>query len=166
VLIRPLLFGGFFHGAIFTLPANNVLVGMGRHYHGIMAFMADGFLAAPIYLAFAGIGTAWYMYIYRPTVPARLAARWHFLYEVLRRKYGFDELYIDGLAAGARAIGRFLWRVGDVQLIDGAMVNGTARLIGRLAKLGRRLQSGYIYHYAFAVIIGLFVLMTFFLHHI
>jgi len=166
VLMRPLLFGDFFGHAIFVLPADNVLAGMGRHYHGVMAFIGDGFLSAPLYLALSGIGCAWYMYIYRPSVPARVAARLHFAYEILRKKYGFDELYIDGFAAGARALGRFLWRVGDVQLIDGAMVNGTARLIGRLARLGRKLQSGYIYHYAFAVILGLFVFMTFFLHHI
>ncbi|MHB8253395.1 MAG: NADH-quinone oxidoreductase subunit L [Acidiferrobacter sp.] len=165
LLIRPLLFGHFFHGAIFVLPADNVLAAMGRHYHGIMAFMEDGFVTPPLYLALSGIATAWYLYIYRPALPERIATRFHFLYHVLRKKYWFDEVYIDGLAAGARALGRFLWRVGDVQLIDGALVDGTARLIGRLAKLGRKLQSGYIYHYAFAVILGLFVLMTFFLHH-
>ena len=166
VLMRPLLFGHFFRGAIFVLPADNALARMGLHYHGVLAFIGDGFVSPPLYLALSGVATAWYLYIYRPALPELLAKRLHFFYEILRRKYGFDEVYIDGLAAGARALGRFLWRVGDMQIIDGAMVNGTARVIGRLAAWGRKIQSGYIYHYAFAVILGLFVLMTFFLHHV
>ncbi|MHB1565414.1 MAG: NADH-quinone oxidoreductase subunit L [Acidiferrobacter sp.] len=165
VLIRPLLFGHYFGTSITVLPRNNVLGVMATHYHGVLAFVLDGFMAAPLYLALSGIGAAWYLYIYRPELPARIAHRLPELYRILQRKYGFDELYIDGFARSARAIGRFLWRVGDVQLIDGAMVNGTARLVGRLAGRMRNLQSGYIYHYAFAIIVGLFVLMTFFLHH-
>ena len=166
VLIRPLLFGSFFHGAIFVLPVDNALARMATHFHGVMAFIGASFASPPLYLALSGMATAWYMYIYRPAIPSLLVKRLHGVYEILCHKYGFDELYIDGFAAGARALGRFLWKIGDIELIDGVMVNGTARMIGRLARLGRRLQSGYIYHYAFAVILGLFVLMTFFLHHI
>ncbi|MHB1511870.1 MAG: NADH-quinone oxidoreductase subunit L [Acidiferrobacter sp.] len=165
VLMRPLLFGHFFRGSLYVRPADNPLLRMAPHYHGVWAFIAAAFVSPPLYLALAGIATAWYMYILRPELPAQLARRLHILYAILRAKYGFDEVYEQGATRAARAVGRFLWRVGDVQIIDGTMVNGTARLIGRIAAWGRRLQSGYIYHYAFAVILGLFVLMTFFLHH-
>lgn len=164
-LMRPLLFGRFFRGSIFVLPADNTLARMAPHFHGIAAFIGASFVSLPLYLALSGMALAWYMYIYRPATPALLVKRLHGAYEILCHKYGFDELYIDGFAASARGLGRFLWKIGDIELIDGVMVNGTARVIGRLARLGRRLQSGYIYHYAFAVILGLFVLMTFFLHH-
>jgi NADH-quinone oxidoreductase subunit L len=137
---------------------------MAPHYHGVLAFIGAAFLSPPLYLALAGIASAWYLYIRRPELPAEMARRLHVAYAVLRAGYGFDAVYLEGFAASARAAGRFLWRVGDVQLIDGALVNGTARLVGRIAAWGRRLQSGYIYHYAFAIILGLFVLMTFFLH--
>lgn len=165
ILMRPFLFGHFFGSSIFVSPADNGLARMGLHYHGALGFIGDALVSPPLYLALAGIATAWYLYIYRPALPALMARRARFFYEILQSKYGFDELYIDGFARGARSLGLFLWRIGDVQIIDGAMVNGTARLIGRLAILGRKLQSGYIYHYAFAVILGLFVLMTFFLNH-
>ena len=165
VLMRPLLFGHFFRGSLYVRPADNPLLRMAPHYHGVWAFIAAAFVSPPLYLALAGIATAWYMYILRPELPAQMARRLHILYAILRAKYGFDEIYEQGATRAARAVGRFLWRVGDVQIIDGTMVNGTARLIGRIAAWGRRLQSGYIYHYAFAVILGLFVLMTFFLHH-
>jgi NADH-quinone oxidoreductase subunit L len=164
VLIRPLLFGHFFRGALYVRAADNPLTRMASHYHGMLAFIGTAFVSAPLYLALAGIATAWYLYIYRPELPARITHHLHGFYTVLRAGYGFDAVYLDGIAASARAAGRFLWRVGDVQLIDGAIVNGTARLVGRIAAWGRRLQSGYIYHYAFAIILGLFVLMTFFLH--
>ncbi len=164
LLMRPLLFGHFFRGSLYVRPADNPLLRMAPHYHGVLAFIGAAFLSPPLYLALAGIASAWYLYIRRPELPAEMARRLHVAYAVLRAGYGFDAVYLEGFAASARAAGRFLWRVGDVQLIDGALVNGTARLIGRIAAWGRRLQSGYIYHYAFAVILGLFVLMTFFLH--
>ena len=164
LLMRPLLFGHFFQGSLYVRPADNPLLRMAPHYHGVLAFIGAAFLSPPLYLALAGIASAWYLYIRRPELPAEMARRLHVAYAVLRAGYGFDAVYLEGFAASARAAGRFLWRVGDVQLIDGALVNGTARLVGRIAAWGRRLQSGYIYHYAFAIILGLFVLMTFFLH--
>ncbi len=164
LLMRPLLFGHFFQGALYVRPSDNPLARMAPHYHGVLAFIGAAFISPPLYLALGGIATAWYLYIRRPELPPLMARRLHVFYAVLRAGYGFDAVYLSGFAATARAAGRFLWRIGDVQIIDGAMVNGTARLVGRIAAWGRRLQSGYIYHYAFAIILGLFVLMTFFLH--
>jgi NADH-quinone oxidoreductase subunit L len=86
------------------------------------------------------------------------------VYNILVRKYGVDEFYQAVFAGGARRLGGLLWRIGDVKIIDGLAVNGTARAIGWLSSVVRHVQSGYIYHYAFAMIIGLFLLMTFFLH--
>lgn len=166
VLMRPLLFGHYFGTAITVLPHHDVLAVMASHYHGVPAFIMAGFTSLPVYLAVSGIVVAWYLYIHQPQLPARIAHRFHGVYRVLQQKYGFDALYIDGLAGSARAVGRFLWRVGDIQLIDGTLVNGTARLVARLAGRMRNLQSGYVYHYAFAIIAGLFVLMTFFIHRV
>jgi NADH-quinone oxidoreductase subunit L len=89
-----------------------------------------------------------------------IARKFSLLYRILDRKYGFDELYSWLFAGGARLVGNGLWKIGDVGLIDGLMVNGSARLIGWFATVARRLQSGYIYHYAFAMIFGILVLLT------
>jgi NADH-quinone oxidoreductase subunit L len=96
----------------------------------------------------------------RPSLPAMFQRRFSLIYRVLDRKYGFDELYSWLFAGGARAVGTGLWKGGDVGVIDGVLVNGSARLIGWVASVIRYFQSGYIYHYAFAMIIGILVLLT------
>jgi NADH-quinone oxidoreductase subunit L len=98
----------------------------------------------------------------RPDIPAAIQQRFSLVYQILDNKYGFDRFNEIVFAGGARLIGSKLWKIGDVQLIDGVMVNGTAKLIGRFAGVVRKLQSGRIYHYAFAMIIGVFLLLTFF----
>src|SRR5687768_3257561 len=112
------------------------------------------------WLALAGIATAAYLYLMRPDLPAVIARRFGVLYRMLDRKYGFDELYSWLFAGGARLVGTGFWKIGDVGLIDGLLVNGSARLVGWFATVTRRLQSGYIYHYAFAMIFGILVLLT------
>lgn len=164
MFIRPLLFGGFFGHSIVVLPQHDVLARIGSDYSGLWGFTLEALRAPPLYLALAGILTAWYLYIRAPHLPGVIARKFHLLYLVFCHKYGFDELYSFVFAGGARAAGRLLWRVGDIQLIDGWMVNGTAHLVGWASGRVRKLQSGYIYHYAFAIIVGLFLLMTFFLH--
>ena len=114
----------------------------------------------PFWLALAGIATAVYLYLMRPDLPAVIRSKTGPLYTVLDRKYGFDELYSWLFAGGARLLGTGLWKGGDVGVIDGIFVNGSARLIGWFAAVIRQLQSGYIYHYAFAMIIGILVLLT------
>ncbi len=164
LLIKPLLFGHFFGNSIVVSPGDNVLSEIGRRYHGVGPFILNAFRSPPIYLAAAGIASAWYLYIRAPRLPDIISRRFHGLYTVLTNKYGFDEFNDFVFAGGARALGRALWMVGDVQIIDGLMVGGTARLVGWVSARMRRLQSGFIYHYAFAIIAGLFLLMTFFLH--
>jgi NADH-quinone oxidoreductase subunit L len=116
-------------------------------------------LAPTLYLALAGVATAWFLYIYRPKLPALIAERAKPLYLLLVNKFYFDEVFYFVFAGGTRALGKFFWQVGDVTLIDTVAINGTANGIGRLAAFLRRGQSGYLYHYAFSMIIGLCVLL-------
>ncbi|MHB1585910.1 MAG: NADH-quinone oxidoreductase subunit L [Acidiferrobacteraceae bacterium] len=164
LFVKPVLFGHFFGSSIFVAPKDNVLAQIGSRYPGRWLFVLNAFESPPIYLAMAGVATAWYLYVHAPHVPDAIRRRFHVLYDILRNKYGFDEFNDVVFAGGARALGRALWMIGDVRIIDGVMVNGTARLVGWASTRMRRLQSGFIYHYAFAIIVGLFLLMTFFLH--
>ena len=100
-----------------------------------------------------------FLYLLRPDIPAKIKSKVEGLYNLLDRKYYFDDLYIKGFAAGGRGFGRFLWEKGDQLIIDGLLVNGTAKAVGRLAGVMRHIQTGYLYTYAFAMIIGLTVLL-------
>ncbi|MEW5943093.1 MAG: NADH-quinone oxidoreductase subunit L [Pseudomonadota bacterium] len=160
--IEPMLFGGFFGDAIMVRPEHDVLGHMKEEFHGVLAFMLHGVLALPFWLALAGIGAAWFLYMKRPELPARIKEKAGIIYNVLENKYGFDAFNDWFFAGGARQLGRGLWRFGDVTVIDGFFVNGAARVVGWMSTVIRRLQSGFIYHYAFAMIIGAFVLMTWF----
>jgi NADH-quinone oxidoreductase subunit L len=158
--IEPLLFGGFFKGAIVVAPEHDVLARLGEEFHGAAAFVLHGITALPFWLALAGIVAAWYLYLRRPELPDAIAARAKWLYTLLQNKYYMDELYEKVFAAGGRGLGRLLWKVGDVAIIDGVFVNGSAKVIGWWAAVIRRFQSGFIYHYAFMMIIGVFLLLT------
>ncbi|HSD67976.1 MAG TPA: NADH-quinone oxidoreductase subunit L [Woeseiaceae bacterium] len=153
--IQPVLFGDFFGDAIRVLPAHDVLSELGSAFHGSGRFILHALQGPAVYLAAAGLATAWFLYLKRPELPATIRTRLSGLYELLDRKYYFDDLYIKGFAAGGRSIGRLLWQKGDELLIDGVMVNGTANSLARLAGVLRQLQTGYLYHYAFAMIIAL-----------
>ena len=120
------------------------------------------FWKSPVFwLAFAGFATATLMYLFRPELPGRIAATapGRLLTRVLENKYGFDDLWIKGFAGGGVVLGKLASRFGDTFVIDG-IVNGSAWLVDRFALLARRLQSGYLYHYAFAMILGLIVLLA------
>ena len=112
-----------------------------------------------LYLALLGAALAWFLYLKRPDIPESLMVRFSALYRVLVNKYYFDWFNENVIAKGARLLGSELWRVGDEKVIDGGLVNGSARLVGIVAVLARGLQSGYLYHYAFAMIFGLAVLV-------
>jgi NADH-quinone oxidoreductase subunit L len=158
--VGPMLFEGFFGGSIVVDPAHDPLLTLGEHWHGSAAFALHGLTALPFWLAIAGIATAWYLYLKRPELPDAIARRLRGLYALLVNKYYFDEIYQAVFAGGARLLGRGLWRVGDVGIIDGFFVNGSARVVGWFAGVIRRVQSGFIYHYAFMMIIGVLVLLT------
>ncbi len=158
--VGPMLFGGYFGETIFVLEQHDVLAQMGAHYQGPLGFILHGLITLPFWLAASGVAAAYYLYMVRPELPAKLKTRFTGLYNLLERKYGFDEFNERFFAAGSRKIGNLFWRIGDVKGIDGLMVNGTARAVGWFAGVARNIQSGYLYHYAFAMIIGLIVLLA------
>jgi NADH-quinone oxidoreductase subunit L len=153
--IEPVLFGGFFGDAIVVLENHDVLAHLGESFHGSAAFIQHAMQGPAVYLMAGGSLTAWFLYLKRPDLPGKLAEKFSWIYNLLDRKYYFDDLYIKGFAAGGRRIGQFLWHKGDEQIIDGVMVNGTANTVARLAGVLRQLQTGYLYHYAFAMFIGM-----------
>jgi NADH-quinone oxidoreductase subunit L len=159
-VIGPVLFGGYFGSSIVVAPAHDVLAEMGRHFQGAIALTLHAFATPGLWLALAGIATAWYLYLRRPELPGVIKEKAGLIYTILERKYGFDELYQTLFGDGAVRFGTGLWKGGDVAVIDGIMVNGSARAVGWFAALIRYLQSGFIYHYAFAMIIGILVLLT------
>jgi NADH-quinone oxidoreductase subunit L len=159
-VVGVVLFGDYFGNAVYVAPAHDVLARLGEHYHGPWAFVQHG-LRSPIPgLAGAGVMLAWYLYLKRPELAATLREKAGGLYTLLVNKYYFDAFNEKVIAAGARALGTGLWRVGDVAIIDGAAVNGSARLVGWIANVARGIQTGYLYHYAFATIIGLAALLA------
>ena len=159
-LIGPVLFGGYFADSIFILAEHNGLAEMGKEFHGVLGMMVHALSTLPFWLSLAGIAVAWFLYIKRPDLPAVIAGRFSLIYRILDKKYGFDEFNEWFFARGTRRLGQGLWRVGDVGLIDGLIVNGSARLVGWFAEIARYFQSGYIYHYAFTMIIGVLLLVT------
>lgn len=166
--IESMLFGDFFNHVIFVdAQAHPAMQHLAHHYHELLhspAGMAlHGFLTLPFALAASGVLLSWYFYMKRPDIPAAIKRKCHLIYRVLDNKYGFDSFNERVFAGGSRLIGGKLWQIGDVQLIDGAMVNGTANLVAKISSKVRHLQSGLIYHYAFAMIIGVFLFLTFFI---
>jgi len=160
--IEPVLFGGYFGNAIAVADHHDVVAEMGRHFEGPWAFLLHSFSAwatPSVYLAAAGALAAWFLYLKRPDLPARIKASLSAPYQLLINKYYFDAFNEKVLAAGSRALGKGLWRVGDQGVIDGLLVNGSARAIGAVAARVRELQTGYLYHYAFVMVIGLALLL-------
>jgi NADH-quinone oxidoreductase subunit L len=145
-------------------PAHPAIDEFRAEWHGIGAFMLHGVTALPFWLALAGIGAAWYLYLVQPALPARIAGAVRPLYTLLDNKYYFDRFNEWFFAGGARRVGNFLFNVGDRSIIDGFFVNGTAKVIGWSAALMRHIQSGYVYHYAFTMIVGVFALLTWWTH--
>ncbi|HKI74676.1 MAG TPA: NADH-quinone oxidoreductase subunit L, partial [Pseudomonadales bacterium] len=162
LVIRSVLYGHYFGSSLYVAPGNNVLGEMAGEFHGPFTMFLEGLISVPFWLSMLGVATAWFFYLKRPDLLPQVKQRLNVLYEILVRKFGFDELFINVFAASGRALGTLFWRVGDAGIIDGIIINGTARTIGRFATVVRRVQSGYLYHYAFAMIIGLLLLLTWF----
>ncbi len=155
--IGPLLFGHYFDGAIFVSDKHNPF--NPEHYHGVFSFIGHGLIQWPFWLAMLGVGTAYFLYIKRPDLPAMIAKRTDLAYRILVDKYGFDRFNDWFFAGGTRKIGTGLWQIGDVKLIDGLLVNGSANTVAWFSGVIRNVQTGLLYHYAFAMIIGLAVLL-------
>jgi NADH-quinone oxidoreductase subunit L len=153
--VKPMLFGDFFAGAIHVAPANNVLEHVGEEFHGPGSFILTALMAPPVWLAGLGVLTAYIFFLWRPTWADMAQARLRWLYTILVDKFGFDWFNEHVVMAGARLLGGGLWRFGDQMVIDDGLVNGSARTVGWLGSVMRYAQSGYLYHYAFAMILGL-----------
>jgi NADH-quinone oxidoreductase subunit L len=161
--IQPMLYGEFFKDAIFVdASKHHAMKELAEAFHGPIAMALHGLQAPPFWLALAGVALSWYMYMINPALPAAIKRAFGPVYLLLENKYYMDWFNENVLARGTRALGTGLWKGGDQALIDGAVVNGSWKLIGRLAGVARWFQSGYIYHYAFAMLLGIFVLMTYF----
>jgi len=161
-VVDPMLFGGFFDGVIKVLPQHPAMHELGEEWHGWVAFGLHAFQTVPFWLVVAGAVIAWYCYLVNPKVPAAIKSGLSGVYKLLDNKYYVDWVNEQIIARGARCLGHGLWQRGDRGLIDGLLVNGSARVVGWVAMVSRHLQSGYIYHYAFAMIIGIMALITFF----
>jgi NADH-quinone oxidoreductase subunit L len=161
-LIGSVAFGGYFDGSIFVSEAHPGIKELAGEFHGIWPMVADSLRSLPLWFALAGAAVAWYLYIARPEMAAVARKKAGILVTILEEKYGFDRFNDWFFAGGARKFGTGLWRYGDVTVIDGLMVNGTARVVRWVAAMVRWIQSGFVYHYAFSMIIGVFVLLTLF----
>ena len=161
--LMPMLFGDFFKGVIHVDAARHpAMAELAEKIHGWAAMGVHGFVTAPFWLALAGVVAAFYMYMINPALPAAIKRMFQPVYTVLDNKYYMDWFNENVIARGARLLGTGLWQGGDRALIDGALVNGSWKLVGWVSGIVRRLQSGYLYHYALVMILGIFVLMTYF----
>ncbi len=158
--VKPMLFGKFFDGAIVVNAVQHpAMHALAEEFHGATAMALGGLAQPPFWLALAGFGLATYIYLLHPALAPKLKQSFALPARILEDKYGFDKLWIDGFAGVGLKIGKLFWRVGDAAVIDGVVVDGTSHFIGRSAAILRRLQSGYLYHYAFAMILGLIALL-------
>ena len=161
--IQPMLFGDFFKDVIFVDAAKHpAMAELAEIFHGPLSMALHGLQTAPFWLALAGVAMAYYMYMVNPALPAAIKRMFQPIYTLFENKYYLDWINENIIARGARGLGIALWKGGDQGVIDGALVNGSWKLVGRIAGLVRWLQSGYVYHYALVMILGVFALMTYF----
>ena len=161
--IDHLLYGEFFKDAILVdAEKHPVMRELAEAFHGPVAMALHALTTAPFWLALAGVLMSWYMYLINPAVPAAIGRALRPLVVLLENKYYMDWINENILARGARALGNVLWKVGDRTLIDGLLVNGSWKLVGIVSAWTRKLQTGYLYHYALVMILGIFLLMTYF----
>jgi NADH-quinone oxidoreductase subunit L len=161
--IGPLVHGDFFKDAIFVNgDLHPAMKELSASFHGATAMALHAFSTAPFWLAVAGVALSYYMYMINPALPAAIKRMFHPVYVLLENKYYMDWINENILARLTRGLGSVLWKVGDQAIIDGTAVNGSARLVGVFAAVTRRVQTGYLYHYALAMIVGLFALLTWF----
>ncbi|GAB2548451.1 NADH-quinone oxidoreductase subunit L [Rhodanobacter koreensis] len=157
--VGPVLFGGWFGQAIHVDEANNVLGELGREFHGSADMALHGFWSLPFGLVALAFAVTTYVYLFNPAMTGKIKSALKPLWTVLDRKYWVDDVYFAVFARGGVKLGRLFWKAGDTAVIDDTMVNGSVSMIHRIAATTRRLQSGYLYHYAFAMILGLILLL-------
>jgi NADH-quinone oxidoreductase subunit L len=164
-MIGTMVFGDYFGGAIQIHPEHGAIANLEAEFTGVVGMMLHAFSTVPFWLSLGGIFTAWYLYLYKTELPGKIKKLSGPIYILLDRKYYIDEFYSWAFAGGTRMLGTALWKIGDVKIIDGIFVNGTASAVAWIAAVARRFQSGYIYHYAFTMIVGIFILMSLWLFY-
>ena len=160
--IEPMLFGDFFKNVIFVGENHQAMAELHEEFHGAAAMGMHAISTLPFWLAFSGVALSWFFYMKRPDIPAAIQRNAGAIYRLLENKYYLDDIYFGLFAKGSRALGFVFWKLGDVFLIDGLLVNGAAKLVGWFARLSRVVQTGYVYHYAVAMIAGLALLILWF----
>ena len=160
--IEPMLFGEFFKDSIYVnLSIHNAMEVLRQDFHGPLKLAIHGLTSAPFWLALAGVAMSYYMYIINPALPAAIKRMFLPIYTLLENKYYLDWFNENVLARGARVLGSLLWE-NDKKVIDGTLVNGSWKVVGLISSITRKLQTGYLYHYAFSMILGVFVLLAYF----
>jgi NADH-quinone oxidoreductase subunit L len=161
--IGPMLFGDFLKDAVFVNGEHHhAMHELAHEFHGAVGMALHAVTTLPFWLALGGVVTAWVFYLKAPAIPAAFDRALKPLRVVLENKYYMDWVNEHILAAGARLLGRGLWKGGDVTLIDGLVINGSAKTVGWFGQVVRLFQTGYIYHYALVMLVGVFALMTWF----
>ncbi|WP_189355592.1 NADH-quinone oxidoreductase subunit L [Undibacterium squillarum] len=163
IAIEPMLFGEFFKGVIFVSENHPAMHELHEEFHGAVGMATHALTTAPFWLALAGVATSYFFYMVKPAIPAAIKERASAIYTLLDNKYYMDKFNEVVFAGGARFLGNGLWNIGDKGIIDGLIVNGSAKLVGWIAKLVRHFQSGYIYHYAFVMILGVILFLFYFM---
>ena len=158
--IKSMVFGDYFAGAVFINESHDALAKLSEGFHGTWAFVEHGFKGPALYLAAAGVFTAWLMYIKLPGSADFWVKNFAWLYKLLDNKYYVDDFNAAAFGGGSRRLGNGLWKFGDIKIIDGFFVNGSASVVDWFSGVARKIQTGLLYHYAFAMIIGVLVLMT------
>ncbi|MFZ9547510.1 MAG: NADH-quinone oxidoreductase subunit L [Burkholderiaceae bacterium] len=162
IAIGPMLFGDYFKGVIRVDPAHPAMAEIARHFTGWFGLALHAVQTWPFWLALAGVVTAYIFYIVAPSIPAQILARLPLVHHVLEQKYFMDRINEFVFAGGARLLGGQLWKRADQSLIDGFFVNGSARVVGAIASIMRIGQTGYLYHYAIAMILGVALMLWWF----
>ncbi len=162
ITIDAMLFGDWFKGVLYVHPEHDTLAAVQGIVHSSNGMLAHIYASPPFYLAMGGLVVAWYIYMVKPEIADKIKTIAAPVYTMLDKKYWFDEAYQFIFAGGSRALGKFLWLAGDRGVIDGLAVNGSAFSVGWLAGIVRHLQTGYLYHYAIAMILGLTLMLGWF----
>jgi len=160
--ISSMLFGDYFGTAVFVRESHDALAKVGENFHGVWGFVEHGVFSMPFLLAMSGVFVAWWMYIKQPGSADFWARKFSWIYKLLDNKYYVDDFNAAAFGGGSRGLGNRLWKYGDVVFIDGLLVNGSAKFVGWFSGITRKIQTGLLYHYAFAMIIGVLLLMTIF----
>lgn len=161
--IEPMLFGNFLKDAIFVnTEKHGAMAGLEHAFHGVFSMALHAISTWPFWLAFAGVALSYYMYMVNPRLPASIKVMFEPVYKVLDNKYYFDWFNENILARGARFLGTSLWQRGDRFLIDGAVVNGSWKVVGFVSAIIRKAQTGFLHHYALVMMLGVFAILSYF----